>query len=196
MYYDVEADSAFRDAVIDILVAPAYLRALTNDSETDGSVIVDSESEYDDSREVHDFFAEKGSDSIAVGVSVFIGSGELSEEALLLLRDQIQDSDLTEEQKRQFDNPQAVAAARVELFTRYEYLIDLADATIVVRTTMGFAINGQEMHSVSEEESSIPELDQERSNIFEVPEIIMMVRALYAMELITQDDVRQFLEAF
>lgn len=196
LYYDVEADSAFRDAVIDILIAPAYMAALSGTHETDSSVAVDSESEYDDSREVHDFFAEKGSDCVTIGVSSFVGSGELSEEALILLRDEIQDSDLAQEYKNQFAEPQAVAAARVELYTRYEYLIDLADATIVVRTTIGFSIDGQEIHSNVEQEAPIPELDQERSNIFEVPEIIMLVRALYAMELISQDDVRRFLEAF
>lgn len=196
MFYDVEADSAFRDAVIDILVAPAYLAALSNNPETDEAVVVESKSEYDDSREVHDFFAEKGSGSLAIGVTVFVGSGELSEEALVLLRDEIRDSDLTEEQKNQFRTPEEVLGARVELFTRYEYLIDLADATIIVRTAMGFAINSQEIHAVSEGEAPISELDHERSNIFEVPEIIMLVRTLYAMELITQDDVRRFLEAF
>ncbi|HEY5695774.1 MAG TPA: hypothetical protein VIQ80_02985 [Candidatus Saccharimonadales bacterium] len=199
-FYDTETDDRFREALIGLLLAPAYARAIDYNKDTGDTsdyVMLDQEAEYDDGVHAsYDFYAELGGDSIVIGITEFSGVGELSPEAVSLLAGEIKDSNLPESVRAKAGNPHEIEQATIELFARHEFEIDLEASTVSQWTNLGFAINGHEIHADDEADEPISELDFDRMTMIEPRELVELIRALLAMSLVTEDEVQHFLEAF
>lgn len=196
-YFDTAANRQFREALIDRLIAPAYARALDINEAHDGEfVAVDEEIYHEGSRNVYDFFAQPGDATVTVQVGVFVAVEDLTQEAVGLLKEMVGDSDLSQELKHKYAQEEILCLpGTVEQFISQNFEIDLGSGDVIVRTDVGFAVGG---NTIDEEEDRrpLPDLDQKRETIFESRELVELVRALYAMELITQNEVRGFLNAF
>ena len=87
-------------------------------------------------------------------------------------------------------------AVIIETFTRRTFQVRLSDDTNSVRveTKLGYSIDGHEVVQgiIHEKETSL--LDLERETVFELSEFLEIIRALLALELVDQADVRRFLE--
>jgi hypothetical protein len=195
-YYDAAADQPFRDAVLDKLVAPAYMRAIGVCGETD-TTVVGEEIHYEDCRATYDFYAQTGDDTIIITSCIFGAVGELTNEAVRVLGDEIRSSNLSETMRERYGQDEIAIRndAVVELFTRRSFAVRLTDGDIVVRTDLGIAIDGCEIDTAGERQP-LAELDVQREKIFESEELVELVRALYGMELIDQPAVKDFLDAF
>ena len=197
-YFDSANDQLFREALVGRLIVPAYAKALDINQETGGEFIfVDEEVQGDDSRSVYDFYARPGEETITIQAGVFVVIEELSQEAVGLLQQMVHDSDLPLELKQKYGIEDMLRLPGVvEQFIEQSFEINIRSGEVLVRTDLGFAVGG---NVIDEEEGNarpITDLDQKREAIFESRELVELVRALYAMELITQDEVRDFLNAF
>jgi hypothetical protein len=197
-YFDTADNQLFREAVLDKLIAPAYAKALDINQDTGVEfVMVDEEIYHEGSRNVYDFYAQPGNDAVTIQVGVFVEIQDLTPEAVGLLKTMINDSDLPQDLKEKYTIEDILRMpGAVEQFIRQNFEIDLNSGEIIVRTDLGFAVGGNTIDEREESELPISHLDQKRETIFESRELVELVRALYAMELITQDQVRHFLNAF
>jgi hypothetical protein len=197
-YFDTADNQLFREAVLDKLIAPAYAKALDINQDTGVEfVMVDEEIYHEGSRNVYDFYAQPGNDAVTIQVGVFVEVQDLTPEAVGLLKTMINDSDLPQDLKEKYTIEDILRMpGAVEQFIRQNFEIDLNSGEIIVRTDLGFAVGGNTIDEREESELPISDLDQKRETIFESRELVELVRALYAMELITQDQVRHFLNAF
>jgi hypothetical protein len=197
-YFDTADNQLFREAVLDKLIAPAYAKALDINQDTGVEfVMVDEEIYHEGSRNVYDFYAQPGNDAVTIQVGVFVEIQDLTPEAVGLLKTMINDSDLPQDLKEKYTIEDILRMpGAVEQFIRQNFEIDLNSGEIIVRTDLGFAVGGNTIDEREESELPISDLDQKRETIFESRELVELVRALYAMELITQDQVRHFLNAF
>lgn len=195
--YDAETNTAFRDALIDRLIVPALGRAIDMNEDSEGrTVLVDEEIQYEDSRAAYDFYAERGSAQITIGVSVFTGLGELSDEAIALIADEIAHSDLSDVMRTNLSDESTLRAATIEFVRHHEFDINLETSSATVWNTIGIAVNGRMIRNVDDDETPVAELDLERQALFEPRELVELFRALHGMELVTDEEVRRFLEAF
>ncbi|HTJ73469.1 MAG TPA: hypothetical protein VL481_02670 [Verrucomicrobiae bacterium] len=197
-YFDSANDQLFREALVGRLIVPAYAKALDINQETGGEFIfVDEEVQGDDSRSVYDFYARPGEETITIQAGVFVVIEELSQEAVGLLQQMVHDSDLPLELKQKYSIEDMLRLPGVvEQFIEQSFEINIRSGEVLVRTDLGFAVGGNVIDEEEESARPITDLDQKREAIFESRELVELVRALYAMELITQDEVRDFLNAF
>ena len=197
-YFDSANDQLFREALVGRLIVPAYAKALDINQETGGEFIfVDEEVQGDDSRSVYDFYARPGEETITIQAGVFVVIEELSQEAVGLLQQMVHDSDLPLELKQKYGIEDMLRLPGVvEQFIEQSFEINIRSGEVLVRTDLGFAVGGNVIDEEEESARPITDLDQKREAIFESRELVELVRALYAMELITQDEVRDFLNAF
>jgi len=197
-YFDSANDQLFREALVGRLIVPAYAKALDINQETGGEFIfVDEEVQGDDSRSVYDFYARPGEETITIQAGVFVVIEELSQEAVELLQQMVHDSDLPLELKQKYSIEDMLRLPGVvEQFIEQSFEINIRSGEVLVRTDLGFAVGGNVIDEEEESARPITDLDQKREAIFESRELVELVRALYAMELITQDEVRDFLNAF
>jgi len=197
-YFDSANDQLFREALVGRLIVPAYAKALDINQETGGEFIfVDEEVQGDDSRSVYDFYTRPGEETITIQAGVFVVIEELSQEAVGLLQQMVHDSDLPLELKQKYSIEDMLRLPGVvEQFIEQSFEINIRSGEVLVRTDLGFAVGGNVIDEEEESARPITDLDQKREAIFESRELVELVRALYAMELITQDEVRDFLNAF
>ena len=70
---------------------------------------------------------------------------------------------------------------------RYE--IDLIDRTLCTTTELAFRLNGERFSLLG----SNTELDEDRQMVFDADEVVDIVRALYGSALITEEQIKRFL---
>lgn len=202
-YYDTQRDSRFTDALVYEIIQPAQENAALQDfyDGVEGDFIaIESEVYYDGERIYYDFFKEKNDAIIIIGSTMYTHIDDLFYDGAFLIESEIQESNLSEEFKQKFRGAigKLHKEAVIEVFTRRSFKIDMRDGMNEVRiqTELGYTVDGCEVTKPYVETMVMEpsELDYDRETIFEASELVEIVRALLAMELINEQDVRRFLE--
>jgi hypothetical protein len=205
VFYDSEAHPSFRDALVDKIIVPAYMTAIDygkSDQDTErGYTMVDCETEYDDCRAEYDFYAQVDDDTVTVRsiLSGGVGQQDLTNEAIRLIHDEIQSADMSDRIKQRFNGryKELRESVSIETFKRREFHIRLHDGDVQVQTDIGYSIEGMPIEPPFDENA--PDLPPELvayEKVIETDDLIELIRALIAMELISQSDVKKFLDMF
>jgi hypothetical protein len=203
VFYDSVANPRFRDALINDIVVPAYFSATLNESMRDGlSNITRAERDVwdEDSLTEYRFVADNKTKKIKIisKLNEQHLNEELTQKQGRLIADEIKTSTVPEWLKERYEKNanKIVESGSVELFTRRVFSIDLGeeDSFVRVEIEIGYSVDGVEVISQDVNKWELSEFEMQRGSCFEVNEILEIVRALVALELITDVHVKRFLE--
>lgn len=199
VYYDSRTNVLFADALVDSIIVPAVFTALDKDISEGwvGDAIADCEIWYQGNRTEYEFLADQDSSTIVISSIAYMKMSDLSDLGAQLLHDNLQESNILDDVKGRYrdDVDRLKRDADVETFTRRTFYVHLNDdsSNVRVETHLGYAVDGQAIDDYVTYEPT-PQLDMERETVFELGEILEIIKALLAMELIDQSAVKRFLE--
>jgi hypothetical protein len=193
--YDCEDDPGFRDALIDEIIVPAYMKVL-DDCRAEGAnaASVNTERWYDGCRVRYEFDASKGDGIVELRSVIYSVLSDITDAGASLIHNELQDSTADNYTKiRYLNEPEKLQdGPRVETFTRRTFFIDLRDGRIRVRTDLGYSVDSSDVN-LPNTDNDATELDLSRESVFESGEVVEFIRSLLDLELVDQDQVKQFL---
>jgi hypothetical protein len=201
--YDSVANPRFRDALVKDIIEPAYFSAILNTSmagEFGATVCAERDIWNDHNLTEYKLVADNDTKKIQIisKLNELLVNEDLTEEQGDLIASEIQDSTAPAWLKERYEDEVAksVNSGSVELFTRRIFSIDLREegGSVRVEVELGYSVDGVEITSQDANRWELSEFEMQRGSCFEVNEILEIVRALVALELITDAHVKRFLE--
>lgn len=195
--YDCEDDPGFRDALIDEIIVPAYMKAL-DDCRAEGvnTASVNTERWYDGCRVRCEFDASEGDGAIELRSTIYSVLSDITDDGANLIYNELQKSTADNYTKiRYLNEPEKLQdGPRVETFTRRIFRIDLSSGSIRVKTDLGYSVDSSDVYLPDADGDNTIELDLERETMFESGEVVEFIRSLLDLGLVDQDQVKQFLD--
>ena len=203
VYYHSEENARFSEALTESIVIPAYFAAIHQAAEAgmdedSHSVTAESEHYFEGNKVEYDFLALRDQKTIYITSTIHQAIKELSFAGALLIHNEILYSTVYDGIKDRYAGKagELYANAEVETFTRRIFRIEVTDEMVIVRvhTYLGYYIDGHEIPSPITHDEPMTELDEQFEKSFEREDINEIIRALLAMGLIGESDVRHFLD--
>lgn len=185
-----DIDIQFGDAFMDTIIGPACENAKGRGAH--GDVTMKGEQSTKFARAVYEFNANREENSISVRSTMYQhDSDPLSAKAAQRLYDDIKQFGKREDIAFY---PPAVVEESLEFFIRYSLEAAVAERTLKLKTSIGYAVCGVEVDYATHFGPN--ELDDTFEKTYDEQEILEVLRALIALELISSPEVETFLKQF
>jgi hypothetical protein len=198
--YEGRENESFKNALLDCLIVPAYEQAKSYAILSEDPNVLDMRSvhqyEADGPFVAYTVYAAKSDPRLDILGAVYTKPTDITyQEAQSLMAELASKPGINIEiieRLAGYTPNEFIDAADITYLTKSYYQIDLIDRTIEITAELGYMLDGTYILA----SGANTELDEERQMVFGYDEVVDIVRALHALALIDEQQVKAFLNAF